>query len=185
MNLFLRAVKAWLPMAFFATMVCALVYVAVQQSYRISANDPQIQMAEDAALAIKGGAQLQSLNLSGTVNIGQSLSPYIVFYNEAGTATGGNGLLDGRFPLLPQGVFDYARAAHEDRLTWQPQPGVRNAIVVVKIDGDNQGFVMAGRSLREVEIREWQLEMMVGLAWIITLLGTLVLQMAVMRGKHS
>ena len=38
----------------------------------------------------------------------------------------------------------------EDRLTWQPEPGVRSATVVVHYQGAQAGFVMAGRSLREV-----------------------------------
>ncbi len=184
MDLFIRAFKAWLPLAFLATVLCGLSYGAVQQVYRQSANDPQIQMAEDAALAIKGGTQLQSLTLSGTVNIGQSLSPYLIFYNEAGAPTGGNGLLDGHFPTLPQGVFDYVRTYGEERVTWQPRSDIRNAIVVVKIDGPGQGFVMAGRSLREIEVREWRLEVMVGAAWIVALIGTLLLQMAVMYRKR-
>ncbi len=32
-------------------------------------------------------------------------------------------------------------------------PGVRNAVVVVRYGGEHPGFVLAGRSLREVEQR--------------------------------
>ncbi len=169
-------IKTWLPTAFLITAVCGLVYAAVQQSYRQSANDPQIQMAEDAATAVSGNAQTQSLLLTGTVDIGQSLSPYMVFYNASGTPTGGNGLLNGHFPLLPSGIFDYVRTAGETRVTWQPEPGVRSAIVVVRMNGPQGGFVMAGRSLREVERREGQLEAITFAAWVVTLIGTLFLR---------
>lgn len=161
--------KRWLPLAFAATMLCGLVYGAVQQSYRQSANDPQIQMAEDAAAAIAGSA-------TGTVDIARSLSPYLVFYSDAGVPSGGNGLLNGRFPSLPQGIFDYVRAVGETRVTWQPEPGVRQAIVVVRIGGSQPGFVMAGRSLREVEVRENELELIVFAAWIVTLVGLLAIK---------
>ena len=85
-------------------------------------------------------------------------------------------MLDGRNPPLPRGVLDYTRAAGEDRITWQPKPGIRNAIVVVRSGGASPGFAMAGRSLREVEVREGQLELLVDAAWITALVGTLLLK---------
>jgi hypothetical protein len=175
---FMKTVKVWLPLAFLATLLCGLVYAGIQQTYRQSANDPQIQMAEDAAVAVHGGAEAQSLVLAGTVNIGASLSPYVVFYDDAGNPTGGNGLLNGRYPTLPAGVFDYTRIAGEDRITWQSPEGIRSAVVLVRIGdaGAKQGFVMAGRSLREVEWREAQLELFVFAAWIAALVGTLILK---------
>ena len=39
----------WLPMALVVTALCGVVYAAVFRNIRQSANDPQIQMAEDAA----------------------------------------------------------------------------------------------------------------------------------------
>lgn len=167
------AFRAWLPLAFLGTALCLLVYAAVQQDYRQSANDPQIQLAEDAAVAVGGGttAQNQSLSFEGNVDIGASLAPYLVFYNDAGTPTGGNGFLDGRFPLLPSSLFDYVRAVGETRVTWQPEAGIRQAIVVARIGGAAPGFVMAGRSLREVEVRENMLGIMALATWTATLLG--------------
>ena len=52
---------------------------------------------------------------------------------------------------------------------------MRIATVVVGYTGTKPGFVLAGRSLREVEKRESQVEMEVEVAWIITLLGSLVI----------
>lgn len=185
MNPFIRTVKAWLPLPFLATVLCGLVYVGVQQAYRQSANDPQIQMAEDAAAAVSGGTQAQSFVPAGTVDIGASLSPYVVFYDDAGNPTGGNGLLEGRYPSLPSGVFDYTRAMGEDRVTWQSPQGIRSAIVVVRTHdaGARQGFVMAGRSLREVERREAQIELFAFAAWITALVGTLILKTFARSGK--
>ena len=37
--------KKWLPLAIATAGLCALVYLTVQQSLRMDANDPQIQMA--------------------------------------------------------------------------------------------------------------------------------------------
>ncbi len=43
-----------LPFAVAVTGFCLLAYVTVQQSLRQGANDPQIQMAQDAVAALEG-----------------------------------------------------------------------------------------------------------------------------------
>ena len=169
----MNTLKKWLPWAFLATLLAGLVYVTTQQSYRQTANDPQIAMAEDDAAALANG-QVATIS-SGTVDLAISLSPYVVVYDETGKPISGNGTLEGTLPNLPPGVFDAARSLKEDRFTWQPRTGVRSAVVLVHVNGGAGGFVMAGRSLREVEIREGQLEAYVGAAWIVALLGTLML----------
>lgn len=55
------------------------------------------------------------------------------------------------------------------------EPGVRSAAVVVSVSGGQGGFVLAGRSLREVEKRVDQLTQQVGAAWLASMLVTLVL----------
>lgn len=59
----------------------------------------------------------------------------------------------------------------ENRLTWQPREGVRIAAVIVFYQ---DGFVLAGRSLREVEIREAQVTQFAGLTWLLALVTTLI-----------
>jgi hypothetical protein len=53
--------RHWLPLAAVTTLLCGLVYLAVQQSLRQGANDPQIQMAEDAAAALVAGSTPESV----------------------------------------------------------------------------------------------------------------------------
>ena len=62
----------------------------------------------------------------------------------------------------------------ETRITWQPQPGVRQAIVIERMQPAKNGasFVVSGRSLKEVESREAQLTWMVGIGWIAILIAT-------------
>jgi hypothetical protein len=168
--------KTWILLAFVTTALCGLVYLAVQQSLRMGANDPQIQMAEDAATQFQTGPSPQTAIASGTVNINESLSPYLIFYDPSGNPIAGTGILDGVLPNLPTGIFDYALKHGEDRLTWQPEPGVRQAIVVVPIiNSTHPGFVMAGRSLREVEIRENQALTETTTVWLATILGLTIL----------
>ena len=56
-------------------------------------------------------------------------------------------------------------------MTWQPNADVRIASVVLPY---NNGFVMAGRNIREVEQRESQTEMFAGVTWILTLIATFI-----------
>jgi hypothetical protein len=169
--------KRWILTVFVATVLAGLTYAAVQQSYRQSANDPQIQMVEDASTAIASGMAPQSVIASSSIDIAQSLAPYMVVYDASGTPVAGNGMLNGALPSLPSGIFAYVSKNGEDRVTWEPESGVRSAIVVmaITIKGGSE-FVMAGRSLREVEFRENALEEMVDVAWILLIIGSLCLE---------
>lgn len=171
-----KIIVKFLPFAFMATVLCGLVYVAVQQSLRMGANDPQIQIAEDAAAALQMGSFMNAVVPTSTVVFSESLSPYVVVYDHAGNPIVGNGILDDNLPKLPAGIFTYTQNVGEDRFTWQPRPGVRQAVVVVRVNNSSAGFVMAGRSLREVEVREDQVEWEAGLAWIFILVGLFVFQ---------
>jgi hypothetical protein len=164
-------IKKWLPLAIATAGLCGLVYLTVQQSLRMGANDPQIQMAEDAASALAGGASVDSLAPSAKVDIATSLAPFLVVYDDSGKIVASSASLHGENPLIPQGVLDYTRQNGEDRVSWQPENGVRIAAVVVRYDN---GFVLAGRSLREVEKRESQTEQISVAAmlaiWVTTLI---------------
>lgn len=168
--------RRFLPLAFIATVLCGLVYLAVQQSLRHGANDPQIQMAEDAAAELGMGISTQAVVPSGTVDVTQSLAPYLVIFDDSGHPIAGNGILEGALLHLPSGVFDYVRNVGEDRFTWQPRPDVRSAVVLVRVHKSSTGFVMVGRSLREVEIREDQAELEAAAAWIFLIIGIFILE---------
>lgn len=148
------------------TFIFGAIYAAVQQSYRQSANDPQIQMAEDAVTALNNGRNIQSVVLLDNVDISKSLAVFLAVYDSSGNPVMSSGYLNGEMPKLPQGVFGYMKSHNEDRFTWQPEPGVRSAVVLARY---NSGFVLAGRSLREVEVREDKLFIQVSAAWLISI----------------
>lgn len=133
----------------------------------MSANDPQLQMARDAAMQIAGGAQPQTLALlgNGNVEIDKSLAAFAILYDANGKIVTSTATLAGEAPVLPGGVIESARRAGEDRLTGQPAPGVRIAAVVEPVDGGNKGYVLVGRSLSEVEKRIDDWGKIVLLAW--------------------
>ncbi len=170
-----RVLRRWLPIAFAVTVVSGLVYVAVQQVLRQDANDPQIQMAEDAAEVLARGGTLEAAPAAGKVDLARSLAPFVVVFDDKGRPVASSGQLHGKDPVPPAGVFAYVRLHGEDRVTWQPEPGVRIAVVVAGFTGSTRGFVLAGRSLKETERRESQAEMESGAAWIIALLSSLAI----------
>jgi hypothetical protein len=146
-----------------------LVYVAVQHALRQSANDPQIQMAEDAAAALDAGQTHESLTSGPPVNMKTSLAPYLIILDSNKHMIATTGKLDGKVVLPPAGSFDAAAAstgkvgpAKENRITWEPADDVRQAAVIV---AHKNGYVVAARSLREVEMRESQLSVMVAAAF--------------------
>ncbi len=163
-----RAIAVFLPSAVLATALCGLTYAVVQQDLRTGANDPQEQLAEDAAARLDAGATPSSVVGPGEVDIARSLAPFIVVYDPGGTVLATDGHLDGGPPTVPKGVLESAQATGRDAVTWQPQGGVRIATVAVPWSG---GTVLAGRSLRLVEERESALELLVGVAWVVILVG--------------
>lgn len=165
--------KKWVPMAIAIVCVTGLAYLAVQQDLRISANDPQIQLSEDIAAQLETGADPQTYGSSQTTDIKKSLDSFIMIIDDHGTVLTSSAMLNNKIPKFPSGVLNYTRDNGQDRLTWQPQKGVRQAVVVTSYKGDNPGFVVIGRSLREVEKRIDNLTLITGLALITTLSATL------------
>ena len=171
--------RYWLPGVVVATILVGLVYAAAQQTLRQGANDPQIQLAEDTAAALAGGAAARSLVPPQTVDIGRSLAPFLIVFDRDGQVAASSAVLDGATPALPPGVLDATRQRGENRLTWQPRPGVRIASVVTAVNGGAGGYVLAGRSLREVESRIDEVGLLVALAWLALVGATLAVAVAV------
>lgn len=155
-----------LAAAAIVTIIMLTIYATVQQAHRSGADDPQLQMARDITEKINNGRSYEKLLPADTVEISKGLATFVCMYNANGEPVLSTGLLDGKFPRMPEGVLDYAKANKEDVLTWQPREGVRMALVVEATKDVNAGFVAVGRSLQEVEKREDNLVTMVGIAWI-------------------
>lgn len=169
-----RALFAWVTLGALATAICLTVYLVAQQTWRTAANDPQIQLARDAAAALAAGRPADTVVSHETVDMERSLAPFLIVFDAAGTVLAASGSLRGDVPGVPKGVLEYARERGENRLTWQPIGGVRIASVIVSYSGSHQGFVLAGRSLEETENRIAQFGNLIALAWGATLVGLLV-----------
>jgi len=160
------SILAWLPLATLAVLIAGMVYVAVQQDYRGTANDPQIQMATDARNALEAGASAETLLPPNKIDIARSLAPYLVIYGANTQPVASSATLRGQPILPPAGVFASAERSPMNVVTWMPEPGVRSAIVVMRY---SDGYVLAGRSLQQIEDRESNLGLIVGAACVATL----------------
>jgi len=172
----IKSLKYWLPIGFITTCLIGLIYLSVQQDLRIGANDPQIQMSEDAATNLSQGVPIQSvITTPSKIDLSKSLAPFLIVYDDSGNPIASSGELDNQTPKLPKGVLDFARSNKQDKFTWQPENGVRVAAVITRFEGYQKGFVLSGRSLREVEKRESQLSVNTFAAWVVTMVGSLLL----------
>lgn len=147
------------------SLVYGVIYVVAQQDLRLGANDPQIQLAEDSAAALSANNSTVVYTAATKVDIAKSLAPFMMIYDNNQQLVSSSAVLDGSTPVLPPGVLMNTTAAHQNRVTWQPRGGVRVAAVVVKYD---HGYVLAGRSLREVEKRESSALYLVLIGWLAT-----------------
>jgi len=185
-KVFMETLKAWLPFAVIIVVMSGLVYVAVQQNYRQSANDPQIQIVEDIANAIEAGTPAASIAPpTGTTDIAKSLSPFVLIYDDTGKLLGSSAVLGGKNPSFPSSIFDQVKQHGQENLTWQPQSGVRIAAVVARYSGAESGYVVAGRSLTEVEKREKQLMVMTSLSALFALILTFLVCWLFEKMKHK
>jgi hypothetical protein len=167
-----RAIALWLPTAVAVTGLTGVVYAAVQQTLRESANDPQLEIARDAAARLSTGAAPQDVASGASVDLARSLAPYEIVFDEHGAVLASTAVLDGATPRPPIGVLRTATDDGENTLTWQPRSDVRTAIDVVPWSSPTgSGTVLAGRSLQEVEQREDELTLLIGAGWVALLLG--------------
>lgn len=175
---FRRIIAYWLPLAVVITGLCVLIYAAVQQNYRMNANDPQIQLAEDAAAALDQGAAPSAVIPQSKTDIASSLAPFVMVFDKQGQVLASSGTFEGSFPVYPIGALTAADKSGENRVTWQPQPGLRFASVV---HTTGSGYVVAARSLREVENRIQQTTFFTGITWLTALAASLIL---ILIGDH-
>lgn len=156
----------FLILAVIITLLCGLIFISVQQNYRQSGNDPQIQISEDMASYLSQGKDVKAVLPKSEVDISKSLVWFMMVFNDAGEMTDGNARLDGQTPVVPKGVLDHAKENGQNRVTWEPKEGVRIASVITSHNG---GTVLIGRNLRETENRIGMLYKNVAIAWILIL----------------
>jgi hypothetical protein len=169
--------RIWLPIAIAVTGMCAVSLGTAQQLYRQASNDPQVQIAEDMALALESGTKPTALIASSTrIDVSASLRPFTVIYDKDLSPIAWSGEYEGKPPVPPSNIFEDAKGSvgsGESRVTWQPDEETRFAIVVLHVLRTD-GYVLTGRNLREAQDRIWDIQALIGLVWLMTLAATLI-----------
>ena len=89
------------------TVICLLIYLSGQQSYRNSANEQQIQIAEKIKSELNNGKSVSVVIPEEKHEISQmTLSPFIILYNENKEPIASDALLNGLPPHIPAGVLE-------------------------------------------------------------------------------
>ena len=107
------------------------------------ANHPQLEAAQSAVSQLDHGARPGDVVPATSIDIARSTEVFLIVTDSQRQVLASSASLSGQTVLPPPGVFDYVQSNGEDRVTWQPAPGVRSWIVV---DRFAEGFVIAGRS---------------------------------------
>jgi hypothetical protein len=152
-----------IPMVIVITFIYLAMFLVVQQNYRLSANDPQIQMAEDQANNLNT-TQGTGFSYGQNMDIAKTLATFTIVYDSTGKMIT-EVVANGKAPTLPSGVLTNAKKNGQDRFTWDAAKGVRIAAVVVKFD---RGYILVGRSIKEVDKRIGDLAGIVFISWLLT-----------------
>ncbi len=155
----------------------ALAGIVYQFALRQPANHPQLDVAGAAVARLNAGADPASVLPEKQVEIG-SPELYVMVLDTNGSVLATSAHLNGQTVKPPAGVFDYVRAHGDDRITWQPAPGVRSAIVVEAFRG---GFVVAGRTLSDGENLEGSLVRLSIAGWIAIVIAGMILLVVTAR----
>lgn len=144
----------WLPIAAAIACIYGIMFLSIQQYVRLSANELPMQFAEDVRIKLQHGIPPGQV-VAGLpqVDMERSLSTFVAVCDSHGTVVAGTGTLNSKYPAPPMGALDASLRRGESRITWMPQRGLRFATVILPLNSGT-GFVLAGRSLREVEMRK-------------------------------
>src|SRR5690348_4547431 len=84
------------------TLLAGMIYITSQQILRQSANDPQIQIAEDFSTRLETVPQPPKIP---AIDVAKSLSPFIIVYDKSGQIISSSVVLNNKTPQLPLGIF--------------------------------------------------------------------------------
>jgi hypothetical protein len=154
----MRRVIGWLTAAIIITLIFGSAYAALQQFGRRSAN---------AAPAAAAAAQVQLIGSETVTAPRLELTPdsgvFVIVYGEDDKPVSGTVTLHGSLPMLPAGVLQTARTSGSDVVTWQPEPGLRMAVVARPAAGK---VIVAGQSLTPYEDRDRMVLIFLAAGWL-------------------
>ncbi|HEX4662632.1 MAG TPA: hypothetical protein VH144_03385 [Candidatus Saccharimonadales bacterium] len=171
--------QRWLPLAFILSVAIGAIYIVAQQVIRQSYNWPQINAANEISDSLHRSKSIDSLlaHYTAPTSIDVSDSTFVIIYDVAGNVVKSGAKLGDNTPVIVKDVLfnaDEAPAYHA--VTWAPQPDVRIAAVVQKVNvGDTVRYVLAGRNLSQPEHLTEYLLLLCSFGWAVGVFGSLML----------
>jgi hypothetical protein len=157
----------WTVIAFLVTFTSLLVYVAAQQVLRLGANEMPAELAAEISINLENSNSPKDAVPSEITDISKSPGTFVMVFDKDKNLIASSAVMGLDEPVYPKGVLDYVDKNGEDRVTWQPQKGLRFATVAIK-SGDN--YIVAGRSLKETEKLISTVESLVFYAWLVCMI---------------
>jgi hypothetical protein len=99
------------------TLIFLTIYAVGQQILRQSANDPQIQIAEDGAAYLSRAGSAADFDNPNKIDIAKSLMPFLTVYSWEGEPLASSGQLGSQLPLIPRSVLEASGTRGENRVT--------------------------------------------------------------------
>lgn len=163
-----RYFRVWLTIIGVFTIIIGGSYTMVQQSTRLSANDQPIALAQQIK---SSGIQAIPTHITDTAF---DSNVFAIVINDKYQVTGSSATLDGVTPVPPKGVLDFALSHLQNKITWQPKPGVRIAAYILTTF-NNDGvptYIVTGQSLKPYEDRINTYGSLALFAWITSFIWT-------------
>lgn len=176
-----HTLRLWLLSVAIGSGLIVFSYTAVQQSLRLGLNDPQWQLAEDAAYQLSQGASPSSVIPSSVVDESRSLAPFVTIVDDNVQVLASSGKIGDTVPLPPASSFPDAQKRGNNWFTWQHDNNtVRDATVILPYHhGTASGYVLVARSMKQVENTIGHITVLAGLTFIGVLLAPALILLVV------
>ena len=144
----------WLAVVGVSTILLITAYTLVQQSTRLAANDLPLSTAQTIKHELDGGAEPSDVVPAVKTDLKTDTTIFVTVTDNAEHVLAGSATLDGQPSLPPAGAFAFTKDHGSDHFTWQPKNGVRLATNMLRYGtSPNDGFIIAGQSLKQAEDR--------------------------------
>ena len=122
-------------------------YVCIQQSLRLSANEPAASAAKQVLVKLQNGGTPKNV-LPEKTDLSTSITPFVYVYDENQRLAATSAAYGNEDITYPKSVLSEIDKRGESRVTWQPKLGLRFATVGMKYSG---GYIIGCYSLSESE----------------------------------
>jgi hypothetical protein len=151
----------WLSLMLAGIFTAGCVYIVAQQTIRMGENAPAAAIAYETRIKLENGQAPDQA--TGKTDIRVSLEPFVMIYDAQRKLVATSASYGSESLVIPPGVFDSIDKNGDNRVTWQPKPGLRFATVGIK---HADGYIIGCVSLTEAEklINQITLLLLVGSA---------------------